>query len=260
MQQRLPAEHTVEILTALQPQPRSPAGRPRMVQAAAARVNGSVVPAEVATSASTSSDDAGSSAAQRSTGSFNSAVSVPAAQAAGRQATARPAAAAPSSGSYVSAAATAAAAGGNVASAAPPPPQQAVPVWMPQPSPTAAHISGSWSTVSSNSSSSSSASSSASIGLEPDITAEQIAQTYRNEPPADVHIVNTLEGARAAAAQLMALADAQQRSGQPLIFACDTEVMDIDVRWATGLLRWLPWQLTRLTVRLGSTAATLMCG
>lgn len=47
---------------------------------------------------------------------------------------------------------------------------------------------------------------------------------YKNEPPADVHIVNTLEAAQAAAAQLMS------SKMQGLTFACDTEVMGIDVR------------------------------
>lgn len=82
---------------------------------------------------------------------------------------------------------------------------------------------------SSSSSSIQSGIASASTSLEAGISAEQIEQTYRNEPPPDVHVVNTLAGARAAAAHLMALADAPQRGGQPLIFACDTEVMDIDV-------------------------------
>lgn len=47
-----------------------------------------------------------------------------------------------------------------------------------------------------------------------------------NLPPTDVHVVNSLAAAQEAAAQLMALGGS---GGEGLVFACDTEVMDIDV-------------------------------
>eukprot|EP00887_Chlorella_sp_A99_P005000 scaffold4.g5000.t1 len=55
--------------------------------------------------------------------------------------------------------------------------------------------------------------------------AAAIQEVYRNEPPPDVCIVDTAEAARAVAAQLLA---PDMRDGQ-VVFACDTEVMDIDV-------------------------------
>ncbi|PSC72198.1 DNA polymerase I chloroplastic mitochondrial [Micractinium conductrix] len=61
------------------------------------------------------------------------------------------------------------------------------------------------------------------------LSAEEIARFYPNSPPPDVHVVNTLGAARAAAAKLMALGEQAGAGGQPLVFACDTEVMDIDV-------------------------------
>lgn len=66
------------------------------------------------------------------------------------------------------------------------------------------------------------------------LSAEEIARFYPNSPPPDVHVVNTLGAARAAAAKLMALGEQAGAGGQPLVFACDTEVMDIDVRWVAG--------------------------
>lgn len=51
----------------------------------------------------------------------------------------------------------------------------------------------------------------------------QVESVYKNQPPPDVHVVNTVEGAHAAVEQLMTL-DPGFR-----VFACDTEVMDIDV-------------------------------
>ena len=57
-----------------------------------------------------------------------------------------------------------------------------------------------------------------------EVSEEAIAAAFRNEPPPDVHVVNTLAAAQAAARQLMSMPDGS-------VFACDTEVMDIDVRW-----------------------------
>ncbi|EFN54803.1 hypothetical protein CHLNCDRAFT_134784 [Chlorella variabilis] len=55
-----------------------------------------------------------------------------------------------------------------------------------------------------------------------EVSEEAIAAAFRNEPPPDVHVVNTLAAAQAAARQLMSMPDGS-------VFACDTEVMDIDV-------------------------------
>lgn len=54
-------------------------------------------------------------------------------------------------------------------------------------------------------------------------SSNQVESVYKNEPPPDVHVVNTVEGARSAVKQLLALDPACR------VFACDTEVMDIDV-------------------------------
>lgn len=61
--------------------------------------------------------------------------------------------------------------------------------------------------------------------FEADIPDEAVQQVYKNEPPPDVCIVNTLHAAQLVAAQLMN----QDLLSQNRIFACDTEVMDIDV-------------------------------
>ena len=58
---------------------------------------------------------------------------------------------------------------------------------------------------------------------------EVLQQAIPNLPPPDVHVVNSLEAAQAAAAQLMALGSSGSGGGQGVVFACDTEVMDIDV-------------------------------
>lgn len=58
------------------------------------------------------------------------------------------------------------------------------------------------------------------------ISDELLQQAIPNLPPTDVHIVNSLAAAQEAAAQLMALGSG---GGQGVVFACDTEVMDIDV-------------------------------
>lgn len=52
---------------------------------------------------------------------------------------------------------------------------------------------------------------------------EKVQEVYKNECPPDVHVVNTLEGARKVMAMLMSPALAGRT------FGCDTEVMDIDV-------------------------------
>ncbi|KAL4452308.1 hypothetical protein ABPG75_007970 [Micractinium tetrahymenae] len=254
VQQRLPAQGSIDegVPASLQQQTQAPVHQTRMARGAAAGINGSSSsssslssasgsspgPVSVAPAASSSSSDVYSSAAR--SGGFGSSPAAPASQAAGW-----PLAAAAVQGSYGSAstaavAAAPAAAGGNGVPGPPPQQQQPVLAWMPQPRSTAPHAdeleSGgngssmhSRSTSGSSSSSSSSTPSTSSSSAEADISAEQIAQTYKNEPPPDVHIVNTLAGARAAAAQLMAMADAPRSGGQPPVFACDTEVMDIDV-------------------------------
>lgn len=54
-------------------------------------------------------------------------------------------------------------------------------------------------------------------------TEEQVAEVYVNEPPLDVCVIKTADDARQIARQLMS----EELSSR--IFACDTEVMDIDV-------------------------------
>ena len=56
-----------------------------------------------------------------------------------------------------------------------------------------------------------------------DVSDDVLAKVYKNEPPPDVFIVNTLEAAKRVAARLAS----SEFTGR--IFACDTEVMDIDV-------------------------------
>jgi hypothetical protein len=63
------------------------------------------------------------------------------------------------------------------------------------------------------------------------VSEEAIAAAFVNEPPPDVHVVNTLAAARAAAQRLLSMPPGS-------VFACDTEVMDIDVRWVGGWLSW----------------------
>ena len=65
---------------------------------------------------------------------------------------------------------------------------------------------------------------------------KSIREVYQNVLPPDVCVVDTLEAAQAVVAQLMSPEMAQ------LTFACDTEVMDIDVRWAGQLWgAWVGW-------------------
>lgn len=51
-----------------------------------------------------------------------------------------------------------------------------------------------------------------------------MAAAYSNEPPPDVHVVESVDAARTALARLMS----GELAGR--VFACDTEVMDIDVK------------------------------
>ena len=60
--------------------------------------------------------------------------------------------------------------------------------------------------------------------FELDVSDEVVAATYKNELPPDVHVVNTLAEAHRIAARLASPALVDR------IFACDTEVMDIDVK------------------------------
>lgn len=56
-----------------------------------------------------------------------------------------------------------------------------------------------------------------------EVSDEALATVYKNEPPPDVFVVNTLEVAQKIAARLASPELANR------VFACDTEVMDIDV-------------------------------
>ena len=63
---------------------------------------------------------------------------------------------------------------------------------------------------------------------------EQIEEMFMNAPPPDVHVVDSLAAAQATAAQLMALGGPDSQ----VVFACDTEVMDIDVTCVRGCCRF----------------------
>jgi hypothetical protein len=62
-----------------------------------------------------------------------------------------------------------------------------------------------------------------------DLPQEAIQRVYPNELPPDVHVVASAAEARAVAARLAAFTP-EQLGG--MVFGCDTEVMNIDVRWA----------------------------
>lgn len=73
---------------------------------------------------------------------------------------------------------------------------------------------------------------------------EEIEEIFRNAPPPDVHVVASLAAAQAAAEQLLTLGG----PGSDVVFACDTEVMDIDVRWGQG---WGSGVLVRAVRQVG---------
>jgi len=61
------------------------------------------------------------------------------------------------------------------------------------------------------------------VSFDADVSDEIVRTVYKNEPPPDVHVVNTLEAAKRVVERLTSPALADR------IFACDTEVIDIDV-------------------------------
>lgn len=97
-------------------------------------------------------------------------------------------------------------------------PAEPVPEWLPTPGPPAAAAAA----VSSQQGGSGSGDEGAGDGGGADSEEAAIAAAYVNEPPPDVHVVNTLAAAQAAAARLLSFPAGT-------VFACDTEVMDIDV-------------------------------
>lgn len=97
-------------------------------------------------------------------------------------------------------------------------PAEPVPEWLPTPGPPAAAAAA----VSSQQGGSGSGDEGAGDGGGADSQEAAIAAAYVNEPPPDVHVVNTLAAAQAAAARLLSFPAGT-------VFACDTEVMDIDV-------------------------------
>lgn len=61
---------------------------------------------------------------------------------------------------------------------------------------------------------------------------EVVQQAIPNEPPPDVHIVASAAEARRVASALLALPPAELEG---MVFGCDTEVMDIDIRCAMAV-------------------------
>lgn len=96
-------------------------------------------------------------------------------------------------------------------------------------------------------------------GAEGEPSDEQIEEMFRNAPPPDVHVVDSLAAAQAAAAQLMTLGGPDSQ----VVFACDTEVMDIDVTCVRGCCRFAfacLFYAAAGSVGCGSAAAAVQAG